>query len=282
MKKYLKLIRVKHYIKNLLIFIPLIFSQNFLQTNILTKTIIGFAIFCLCTSVVYIFNDIKDVENDKKHPSKNLRPLATGEISKKQAIIILSFLLIIIVVLSILFLRNNINSIMFIITYIAMNILYSIKLKNIPIVDVTIVALGFLIRVLYGASIINVEISNWLYLTILTISFYMAMGKRRNEIMVNDIKSREVLKHYNPNFLNENMYMFLSLTIVFYSLWTLEMSESFKDIIYTIPLVIIIALKYSLSIEAKNDGDPVEIIVGDKILLALLTLFAIIILLILY
>ena len=110
----------------------------------------------------------------------------------------------------------------------------------------------------------------------------MAMGKRRNEIMVNDIKSREVLKQYNPNFLNENMYMFLSLTIVFYSLWTLEMSESFKDIIYTIPLVIIIALKYSLSIEAKNDGDPVEIIVGDKILLALLTLFAIIILLILY
>ena len=282
MKKYLKLIRVKHYIKNLLIFIPLIFSQKFLEIGILTKTIIGFIIFCLCTSVVYIVNDIKDVENDKKHPNKKMRPLASGEISKKQAIIILIFLLTIIAILATLFLKNNINAIIIMISYMIINFLYSIKLKNIPIVDVTIIALGFLLRVVFGAIIAEIEISNWLYLTILAISFYMGMGKRRNEIICNDNKSREVLKYYNNNFLNENMYMFLALTIVFYSLWTLEMSSRFKDIIYTIPLVIIIALKYSLSIEAKNDGDPVEIILGDRILLTLLTIFAIIILLILY
>lgn len=130
----------------------------------------------------------------------------------------------------------------------------------------------------------NIEISNWLYLTILSLSFYMGMGKRRNEFTKLNKKdeTREVLKQYSENFLNENMYMFLALTIVFYSLWCLEMSAKFKNIMYTIPLVIIIALKYSLNIEKESDGDPVDLIFGDKILIFLTAILAIIMGVILY
>lgn len=130
----------------------------------------------------------------------------------------------------------------------------------------------------------NIEISNWLYLTILSLSFYMGMGKRRNEFTKLNKKdeTREVLKQYSENFLNENMYMFLALTIIFYSLWCLEMSNKFKNIMYTIPLVIIIALKYSLNIEKESDGDPVDLIFGDKILIFLTAILAIIMGVILY
>lgn len=112
----------------------------------------------------------------------------------------------------------------------------------------------------------------------------MGMGKRRNEFTKSNKKqeTREVLKQYSENFLNENMYMFLALTIVFYSLWCLEMSNKFKNVMYTIPFVIIIALKYSLNIEKESDGDPVELILGDKVLLCLTAILAIVMGMILY
>lgn len=284
MKKYIELIRVKHYIKNLLIFLPIFFSQKIGVIDDLVKTIIGFVIFCIVTSIIYIFNDIIDIEKDKKHPKKKFRPLASGKVTKKQAIITIILLLILFIIMTTIFLKDNIYAILVLILYILLNILYSIKLKNIPIVDITILAIGFLIRVVYGSVIISIEISNWLYLTILSLSFYMGMGKRRNEFIKQDKKdeTREVLKQYSENFLNENMYMFLALSIVFYSLWTLEMSTKLKYIIYTIPLVIIIALKYSLDIEKESDGDPVDVIFVDRILITLSMLLAIILGIMLY
>ena len=284
MKKYIELIRVKHYIKNLLIFLPIFFSQKIGVIDDLVKTIIGFVIFCIVTSIIYIFNDIIDIEKDKKHTKKKFRPLASGKVTKKQAIITIILLLILFIIMTTIFLKDNIYAILVLILYILLNILYSIKLKNIPIVDITILAIGFLIRVVYGSVIISIEISNWLYLTILSLSFYMGMGKRRNEFIKQDKKdeTREVLKQYSENFLNENMYMFLALSIVFYSLWTLEMSTKLKYIIYTIPLVIIIALKYSLDIEKESDGDPVDVIFVDRILITLSMLLAIILGIMLY
>lgn len=284
MKKYIRLIRVKHYIKNLLIFLPVIFSQRLTNIPDLIKTIIAFIIFCIATSIIYIFNDIKDIEKDKKHYKKRFRPLASGEISKKKAVILIILLLVILILISAIFLRKNIYAILIIAVYLFINILYSIKLKNVPIIDVTILAIGFLIRVIFGAVIIPIEISNWLYLTILALSFYMGMGKRRNEFEKRNVneETREVLKQYSMNFLNENMYMFLGLSIMFYSLWSLEMSTKFENIMFTIPFVIIIALKYSLNIEKESDGDPVDVILGDKILIFLSIILAILLGLMLY
>lgn len=266
MKEYMKLIRIKHYTKNLLIFLPIIFSRNLLEVDLLTNVIFGFVLFCLTASIIYIFNDIKDIESDKLHPQKCKRPIASGKITKKQAIFIIIILAIVTMEIALTKFANNLEIICILLIYVGINIAYTIKLKKIPIVDIFILAMGFLIRVIFGATLISVQVSNWLYLTILSISFYMGMGKRRNEmIKVSDNEeTREVLKYYNKNFLNENMYMFLALAIVFYSLWCVDMSNKFQYIMYTIPLIMFLAMQYSLVIEKGTHGDPVEVILENK------------------
>ena len=217
MIKYLKLMRIKHYIKNLLIFLPLIFSQNINSRNILL-TILGFISFSFASSTIYIINDIKDKEKDQNHPTKKNRPIAAGTISVPNALILAILLLILTIAILIYLSAFNKFISIYIITYILINIMYSFGLKNIPLLDVFILALGFLIRVLYGGALINVEVSTWLFLTVLSISFYLGLGKRRNELMAQknpENITRNVLKYYNKEFLDKNMYMCLSMTIIF-------------------------------------------------------------------
>lgn len=152
MKKYIKLIRVKHYIKNLLIFLPIIFSQRITDIIALTKTLIVFILFCISTSIIYVVNDIRDIDKDRNHPKKKNRPLASGEISIKQAIKVIIILSIILICGMTIFFRNNAYVTVLILVYIIMNILYSMKLKNIPILDIAILATGFLIRVVLRSS----------------------------------------------------------------------------------------------------------------------------------
>lgn len=152
MKKYIKLIRVKHYIKNLLIFLPIIFSQRITDITALTKTLITFILFCISTSIIYVVNDIKDIDKDRNHPKKKNRPLASGKISIKQAIKVIIILSIILICSMVIFFRNNAYVMAIILVYIIMNMLYSMKLKNIPILDITILATGFLIRVVLRSS----------------------------------------------------------------------------------------------------------------------------------
>lgn len=152
MKKYIKLIRVKHYIKNLLIFLPIIFSQRITDITALTKTLITFILFCISTSIIYVVNDIKDIDKDRNHPKKKNRPLASGKISIKQAIKVIIILSIILIFGMVIFFRNNAYVMAIILVYIIMNMLYSMKLKNIPILDITILATGFLIRVVLRSS----------------------------------------------------------------------------------------------------------------------------------
>ena len=282
MKKYLKLIRVKHWIKNFLIFLPLIFSRNINATNILLS-ILGFISFSFASSIIYIINDIRDKEKDKNHPTKKNRPIAAGTISITNALIVATLLLIITIAILIYLSTFNKFISIYIITYILINIMYSFGLKNIPLLDVFILALGFLIRVLYGGALINVEVSNWLFLTVLSISFYLGLGKRRNELIAQEKTgntTRSVLKYYNKEFLDKNMYMCLSMTIIFYSLWCQDLNSDY--IMSTIPIVLLICMKYSLNIESNSSGDPVEVLLKDKILMLLVGIYAIAILLTLY
>lgn len=282
MKKYLKLIRAKHWIKNLLIFLPLIFSQNINSRNILL-TILGFISFSFASSTIYIINDIKDKEKDQNHPTKKNRPIAAGTISVPNALILAILLLILTIAILIYLSAFNKFISIYIITYILINIMYSFGLKNIPLLDVFILALGFLIRVLYGGALINVEVSTWLFLTVLSISFYLGLGKRRNELMAQknpENITRNVLKYYNKEFLDKNMYMCLSMTIIFYSLWCQDLNS--KYIMWTIPLVLLICMKYSLNIETGTSGDPVEVLLKDKILLILIGLYGLLTITVLY
>ena len=263
--------RCNHYIKNVLIFLPINFSKNIFNMELLKITIIGTIAFCLMSSIVYIINDILDVEADRKNEKKKFRPIASGQISIKSAYILLIVLLFISISLNLYIKANILASILFY-GYLIINILYSIKLKHIPIIDITILASGFLIRVLYGATITNIEISNWLYLTILSFSFYMGLGKRRNEFEKMGTNGRQVLTYYNKSFLHNNMYMCMALGIVFYSLWCIDVNNTISgafNIIWTVPFVIIICMKYTLNIEGDSFGDPVDVILSDWVLLAM-------------
>lgn len=275
--RYIKLLRVSHYIKNLLIFLPLLFSGTLLSNRDgFISCVIALVCFCMVSSAIYVFNDIQDKDVDKNHPRKSQRPIASGAVSVRAAIIMIAVLLILCGVISALFLPPASN--LFLIVYLAINILYSIYLKHIPILDISCVASGFLIRLMYGAFVTGIVISNWLYLTVIVTSAYMALGKRRNELITKgENSSRKVLDKYSIGFLDKSMTMMLTSTIMCYALWCLD-SETIarygtNRLIWTVPLVIMITLKYNLDIEKKDDGDPVEILTHDVFLILLVLVY---------
>jgi len=279
MKDILSLMRIKHYIKNLLIFLPLFFSASFTNSDLVVVNIIGFISFCLLTSSIYIFNDICDIEKDKLHSTKCNRPIASGSVSKTKALILSIFLLIIAIILS----SKNILALVIMSIYAVLNILYSLKLKNVPIIDVSIIVVGFVLRLIFGGIISNIPISNWLYLTVIAISFYMGYGKRRNEILMQKEETRNVLKSYSYEFLDKNMYLSASLAIVFYTLWCVENTAKYTiNLVFTVPLVMIIIMKYSLDIERKSDGDPVNVILNDKWLIVLTAIYGMLLTFVIY
>lgn len=286
MKKYLKLMRIHHYLKNVLIFLPLIFSQNLFDAGLLKKTILGFLSFSILSSIVYVINDIQDVEKDRRHSTKCKRPIASGAVSIKSAYILVIVISIIGIMLNYLACGLNFKAWALVIMYIGLNFAYSMGFKNLPIIDITILVSGFLFRVLYGSAITYIEVSKWLYLTVISMSFYLGLGKRRNELKTEGSKTRKVLKYYNHGFLDKNMYMCLGLTIVFYSLWCVDsvtiQRYSNSNIVWTVPLVMLICMKYSLNIEGDSDGDPVSVLLNDKVLIGMVLLYAIILLFIIY
>lgn len=287
MKKYFKLFRIKNYIKNILIFLPLIFSKNLLDFSNLSKALFGALSFCALSSAVYIFNDLCDCERDRNHPGKCNRPIASGEVSRKSAIVIMFILLVVCTITNYFTCGADFVPWVLLLVYLLQNVLYSLKLKHIPIVDIMILVMGFLLRIYYGSEIIGVSVSNWLYLTVLAISFYLGLGKRRNEIIVSGEKdSRSVLCLYSYDFLDKNMYVCSGLAIVFYSLWCIDASTiaSFgsNKMILTIPLVILICITYSHSAEKCEVDDPVDIICKNKSLLSLVVIYGISVICIIY
>lgn len=265
MKDILKMLRIQHYIKNILVFIPLFFSRRIFDSFLFFKSVIGFVCFCLISSAVYILNDIQDVENDRKHPKKKNRPIASGRVSIKTGKIVFFCCMIITFFLSVLLLENA--GFLFLLFYFVLNVLYSIGgVKNKPIIDVVTLASGFVLRVIYGGVITNIMVSKWLYLVIISASLFMGLGKRRNELKQKE-GIREVLKYYSEAFLDKNMYVCVTMVNVFYALWAFDSFDS--RLIWTVPVVTVILMKYSFNIEGNSDGDPVDVLLHDKILMAL-------------
>lgn len=288
MKKYFKLLRISHWTKNALILLPVIFSGNLFNLKLFGTSLLGVLTFSVLSSIIYINNDIEDIEKDKKHPKKKFRPLPSGEISIKQANVIKYILLLIVILLTslLVYISKNIYAPIILLAYFIINIAYSKGLKNIAIIDVVILVSGFLLRVLFGSIITGIEISNWLYLMVMSASFYLGFGKRRNEIIKNGKKAREVLKSYNKEFLDKNMYSCLTLSIVSYSMWATDSNVIARVgnnlLIWTIPLIMIIFMLYSLEIEQDSLGDPVDVIINNKKILAMIFIYGLAMFSILY
>lgn len=275
-KRYLRLFRIKHYVKNLLIFTPVFFNRTLLEENHFFKTCLAFLSFSMMTSVIYIVNDLCDVEADRRHPEKCKRPLASGEISIRGAFRACACLEA--ASLALLLAGQPVRKAMAITmyaAYLALNWYYSVgKAKEIPILDIFILAGGFVLRVMFGAAVNGIAISNWLYLVALTGALYFGLGKRRNESGLKK-DSRNVLEFYPYRFLDKYMDICLTAMLLFYSLWC---NESLHDgggmLLWSVPLLLMILMKYSLDIEKEGaDGDPVETVFRDRALLLLCSIY---------
>lgn len=291
MKPYFKLLRIKHYSKNVLLLLPLVFGRALSDTALLWRIVLGFVAFCLLSSAVYIFNDSLDVEKDRRHPTKKNRPIASGAVSIPVARVISTVLLVASLAVNAFASRGALLPWVFLALYAVLNAGYSLRFKDVPLVDVTILMSGFLLRLLYGSALVDIKISEWLYLTVVSLSFFMGLGKRRNELIAHESgdvagETRAVLSRYTTSFLDKSMYMCLMLSVVFYALWCVDASTtgmiSGNYLLWTVPLVLLICMKYSMTIEGKSDGDPVEVLFGDKWLMAMVGLLGAAILAILY
>lgn len=279
MKKYLELMRIKHWIKNIFIFIPIVFSRRIFEFDFFWDGLKTFILFSVGSSLIYIINDICDVEKDKRHPRKCKRVLASGVITIKRAIIFNFFLLIVFIIICC---SVKKEVIIVVLLYIIMNIFYSIILKNISIVDVFIIAFGFILRIVAGGIAVEVYLSKWLILTIFSLALFLGFGKRKNEMLnKNFLEQRKVLKSYNIDSLDRFLSIFSTMFLVFYCLYSFE--EIIPYFYITIPFVIYGVLKYNLLLARENiEGDPTEILLNDSGIRITCLLYVILSLLLLY
>lgn len=263
----LKLLRIQSYLKNIFIFVPLVFSKHLFDYNILINVIAGFFAFSFTSSFVYVFNDIIDAERDKHHPQKKIRPIASGAVNKNEAFVLLFFLLLIVIIFSV-FLSSKFVMMMWL--YIIINFVYTLYLKKIVIVDIFCIAAGFLIRVVSGAFIISVYLSNWLILTTIFLSLFLAVMKRRVEIANSDNSAiqREVLKDYSLDFIDLIAAITSASVILSYALYTVaeRTIESFgsEQLVFTTIFVIFGIFRYLFLAINKNIGENVvEVFLRD-------------------
>jgi len=264
LKQMVKLCRPKQWIKNGFVFAAIVFSGHLFNIFDILNTIGAFFLFSFISSTIYIINDIADVEEDRNHPKKKLRPIASGRVSLNQARLLAIFLLIVVGMGSLLL---DIRLSLILLCYFVVNILYCFKLKKLMLIDVMTIAFGFILRVLAGAVAINVQISSWLLVCTGLLSLYLGFGKRKNELIVLMDKSsshRETLKHYSLEYLNRILLVVLGLTIMTYILYTINGTQ-YKNMIFTIPFVLYGTFRYEYLIINKNSGgSPEDTFLEDK------------------
>jgi len=266
---YLKLLRLPQWIKNFFVFVPLLFSMQLFNQHDFLLSLSGFIIFSFTTSVVYIINDIIDIEADKAHPVKKLRPLPSGKISKNNAII-LALILTVAIILSIFYINKYF--LFCILIYFVLNVLYSFYFKHIVLLDIFSIAAGFMLRVVAGALIINVEISSWLLLTTMFVSLFLAIMKRQSELKLfqntESVNTRKVLASYSLDFTNQMATIAASGVIICYALYTVSARtvSIFKtdNLIYTTPFVVFGIFRYMYLVYINQKGEnTTEIMITD-------------------
>lgn len=284
----LRSMRPRQWTKNLIIFAPLLFSQNLFQPTLLYKSLTAFAIFCFLSGCVYILNDLIDLEQDKKHPNKSQRPLASGRLKKSIAII--AFILLLLFSLLSAFILLNLAFFITAVCYLLLQIAYSSLLKHIVIIDVFSIAAGFLIRVVAGAEVIEVSFSTWLLFCTILLSLFLALSKRRHEIILLEddaVHHRKILFEYSPELLDQMISIVTTATVIVYILYTVaeETVQNFgtDNLKYTVPFVLYGIFRYLYIIHQKNEGgSPEKVLLNDRPLLYGVLLYGLTACLILY
>lgn len=253
MKAYLKLLRPEHWVKNSFVFLPLFFSGNMLNPELVPRSVFAFVLFCLAVSAIYVLNDYCDIEADRQHPIKKLRPLASGAVSRTSAQLIFAGLMAAAAVFAFAgqrFFSSNFVK-LFIVTgaYFTLNLAYTFKLKHVAIVDICIIASGFVMRVLAGGYATGIEISQWAILLTFVLALVLAIGKRRGELVnaSRTGKTRRALDGYNVQFADIALSISVTLAIVCYLMFTLSPQIQLKfgaKVFYTVLFVVFALLRY--------------------------------------
>lgn len=279
--------RPKQWIKNSLIFVALIFSQNLFHWEMVLRSILSFILFCLVSSGAYLFNDVMDAQRDREHPVKKNRPIASGTVSRIQAVIT-AVALEIISLWAAFGLAFEFG--MVCVIYIVIQILYTLFLKRMVIIEIFAVATGFFLRVIAGAKVIAVPVSSWLLVCTLFISLFLGLAKRRSELIVlgEDAKvHRGVLNQYSVSLMDQMVGVATAGSVISYSLYTLS-SETVKkfgteNLWYTIPIVIYGIFRYLYLIYGRGKGGfPELVFFEDRALLLTVLLYLIVVVLVIY
>jgi len=260
--------RPHQYIKNLFILLPLFFALKITDPVLLTKALIAFIAFSLTASAIYILNDYHDIEEDRQHPKKKYRPLASGAISKPQAIGIMAILL---TAGFALMATVSLEATGILAVYTAMNIAYSLRLKHIAILDVTIIAIGFVLRLFVGSTATAIPLSMWIVVMTFLLALFMALAKRRDDVLIymdTGKKMRRVIDGYNLQFLDTAMAIMASVVIVAYTIYTTspDITEKFHThYLYLTALFVILGiLRYlQITLVLQDSGSPTKIVLTD-------------------
>lgn len=283
----IKTLRPKQWIKNFFIFAPLIFSKKLFELTAVAASARAFLSFCLISGALYTLNDLVDIEEDRVHPTKRNRPLASGRLKKSAAL----FILIVSAAagLALAFSLNR-TFIFIIFAYLILQFFYSFWLKHVVILDIFVVATGFLLRVIAGAVVIQVEISSWILVCTILLALFLSMTKRRHEYFLlagNAYAHRPILKEYNPYLLDQMISVVTASTLIAYCLYTIseETVTKFNTryLVLTTPFVLYGIFRYLYLVHQKDQGaTPEEMVLKDKPLLVDIMLWVISIGLILY
>jgi 4-hydroxybenzoate polyprenyltransferase len=280
-------LRPTQWLKNLFLFAALVFSQNLLVLSKSLRVLWAFVLFCLLASSAYLINDLFDLQEDRKHPLKSSRPLPSGQLSRPGAISLAVLLGVVSLGFSF---RLHTQFGLVALVYIVLNIAYSAYLKHIVILDVMLVAFGFVLRAVAGAVVIQVEISSWLLICTILIALFQTLSKRRHELTIlaeNSSKHRKVLGEYSPYFLDQMIAVVTASTLMSYTLYTLSPEVIHKfgttNLIFTVPFVLygIFRYLYLVHQQAKG-GSPTRILLTDRPLLLDILLWFLAVWLILY
>lgn len=287
MNAYIKLIRPKDWAKNLFMFVPVFFAGLIFNPETLIRVFYGFICFSFVASSIYIINDYRDIEDDKIHPVKKNRPLASGAVSKTTAIII-CLLLLAAGLTAAWFIRDKFLFVLGI--YFILNLAYSFGLKNIPVLDIMIIAIGFVLRVKAGAVIARIGLSEWLTIMVFLLALFMAMAKRRDDVLIklaSGTDMRKAVKGYNLEFINIALSLICAVIIVSYFMYTMSAEITTRlqtnRLYYTCLFVLAGVFRYLQLVFVQQDSQsPTKILYKDRFIQLSILLWVISFYIILY
>ena len=272
MKQYFVLARPHQYIKNGFVFLPAFFGHRLAEPGIFLATLIAFACFCLTSSAVYVFNDLRDREYDRLHPLKRQRPLASGAVSPAGGGVMIVLLLAAALLIAVPLLPPGFLAILG--AYLLLNLLYSMGLKHFAVLDVVLVSTGFVLRVFAGAEVSAVTPSHWLVLMTFLLALFLSLAKRRDDLLLlakNGNATRKSLDGYNLQFVSLSMVFMAAVTLVSYILYTVAPENIAKhgspQLYLTSIWVILGLLRYmQIAFVEENSGSPTRVVLRDRFL----------------